>query len=547
MRSRYPLRSAVNKPQAFGYLAEARAAVAESELVPASYTEAMAGPEAGQWKAAMDEEMRSLTEHDTGVLVDAPSNGARPISLKWVYTKKRNAAGEVERYKARLVARGFQQRAGIDYDELFAPVGKYTTLRTLLAVVAAEDWELHQLDFKTAFLNGQLAEEIYVQQPPGYQLGRPDQVLRLNKALYGLKQAPRAWHQTLKKDLLTRGFVESEADPGLFSILTTGGMVYLLLYVDDGLVASGSQQAVLEVKTLLNQMFAARDLGEASLFLGMSIERDRGQGTLKLHQQRAVRDLLVKYQLGEANPRGIPMDTRTGYPRAAEGEPLSDSERKRAYASLVGSLNYLAVCTRPDIAYAVGVLSKYLASPTAVHEQVAKGVLRYLAGTESDGLNYGQHGESSVTGYTDADMGGDKDSRRSTTGYAYILYGGAISWSSKRQSSVALSTVEAEYMAAAAAVKEALWLRVLLAELQLPYETILIYGDNQGSMQLVQNPIISQRSKHIDIRYHFVRERVARNEVAFEYISTDYMVADCLTKAVPGAKHTYCKQYMGVY
>ena len=534
----------------YGYLAEAaeyaHLIAADAEQLPTTYEEAMAGPEAPQWAAAMEEELDSLQAHDTGVLVDMPpASSAKPISLKWVYTKKRDAAGNVERYKARLVARGFQQREGIDYDELFAPVGKYTTLRALLAMVAAEDMELHQLDFKTAFLNGKLVEEIYVQQPPGFQLGKPGQVLKLNKTLYGLKQAPRAWHQTLKADLEVRNFVESDSDPGLFSVLTSHGIVYLLTYVDDGLLAARSKQAVLSAKALLMEMFETRDLGEASLFLGMAIERDRSQRSIKLHQGRAVSDLLAKFGLEKANFRSTPLAPSLKL-TAAEGKLLQGQDKKD-YPSLVGSLNYLAVCTRPDISFAVGVLSRYLASPTTEHMQAAKGVLRYLAGTANHGLHYGAHGDETVTGYCDADMGGDLDTRRSTTGYTYILYGGAISWSSKRQESVALSTVEAEYMAAAAAVKEALWLRVLLEDLQLPYETILIHGDNHGSLQLIKNTIISARSKHIDIRYHFVRERVANAEVAFKYISTDSMVADGLTKSLPAYKHTFCKLAMGVY
>ena len=547
-RTRYQLRGAPKERVQSSFLAEGlqRAlAATEASADPGSYEEAISGPEAAQWEAAMEDELQSLTDHGTGVLVDRP-RGARVITLKWVFTRKRDAAGRVERYKARLVARGFQQRAGLDYDELFAPVGKHTTLRLMLSQVAAEDMELHQLDFKTAFLNGNLAEEIYVEQPPGYRLGKPGQVIRLSKALYGLKQAPRAWHQTLKQELLAKGFVESDADPGLFFLDTSAGTVCVLIYVDDALVAAHALEAVLQAKSLLMDMFEARDLGEAGLFLGMAIERDRRQRTIKLHQERAVKDLLAKHGMQQVNARTVPLTPGTKLQKD-QGEPLS-AEQKHDYSSLVGSLNYLAVCTRPDIAFPVGVLARFLASPTADHMAAAKGVLRYLAGTTNHGLNYGAKlGDSSIIAYCDADHAGDLDKRRSTTGYTFMQNGGAVSWSSKRQETVALSTVEAEYMAAAAAAKEALWLRVLLAELSLPHQTIQIYADNQGAMALTKNPIVSARSKHIDVRYHFVRERVAQGQVAFTYISTSEMIADSLTKALSGDKHSFCKLGMGVY
>jgi cell wall-associated NlpC family hydrolase len=548
LRTKYSLRGAPRQRVHSSFMAQvleqAQAATEDSED-PGSYDEAISGTDAAQWEAAMEEELQSLTDHNTGVLVDRLP-GSKVITLKWVFTKKRDAAGQVERYKARLVARGFQQREGLDYDELFAPVGKHTTLRLLLSMVAAEDMELHQLDFKTAFLNGDLAEEIYVEQPPGYRLGKPGQVIRLSKALYGLKQAPRAWHQTLKKELLANGFMESVADPGLFFLHTNTGRACVLIYVDDALVAAHTLEAVLQVKSLLMGMFEARDLGEAGLFLGMAIERNRQQHTIKLHQERAVKDLLAKYNMKHANAKVIPLSPGTKLQKD-EGEPL-DAEQKHIYSSLVGSLNYLAVCTRPDIAFPVGVLARYLASPTSDHIAAAKGVLRYLAGTTNHGLNYGAKlGDSTIIGYCDADHAGDLDKRRSTTGYTFILNGGSISWSSKRQETVALSTVEAEYMAAASATKEALWLRGLLAELGLPYQTIQIYADNQGAMQLVKNPIVSARSKHIDVRYHFVREHVAKEEVAFHYISTNEMKADSLTKALSGDKHSFCKLGMGVY
>ena len=254
-------------------------------------------------------------------------------------------------------------------------------------------------------------------------------------------------------------------------------------------------------------------------------------------------DLVTKYGLLDGKARSIPLDASLQLSKD-DGDRL---DKSTPYTHLVGSLLYLSVCTRPDIAQAVGALSKFMASPTTVHWQAAKGVLRYVAGTTDYGLKFGGNA-SGLVGYCDADYAGDRDTRRSTTGYVFILNGGAISWSSKRQATVAASTTEAEYVAAAQAVKEALWLRNLLADLDLAQDggTITIYADNQSAIKLLKNPVVSMRSKHIDVVYHFARERVARKEVKFEYVKTEHMLADMLTKPVSKAKHTYCCSGIGV-
>ncbi len=226
-----------------------------------------------------------------------------------------------------------------------------------------------------------------------------------------------------------------------------------------------------------------------------------------------------------------------------EGEDPVDPDNP--YAQVVGSLLYLSVTTRPDIAQAVGVLSKFMSNPMSAHWQAAKGVLRYLTGTLDYGITFAG-GDTTVIGYCDADFAGDLDTRRSTTGYVFIMNGGAISWQSKRQPTVAASTTEAEYMAAAQATKEALWLRKLLADLKLDTGTMIIKADNQSAIKILKNPILSARSKHIDVIYHFARERVARQDVKFEYIDTEHMIADALTKAVPKTKFDYCCSGMGI-
>jgi ribonuclease HI len=409
-----------------------------------------------------------------------------------------------------------------------------------LAIVAVQDLELHQLDIKTAFLNGELEEDVYIEQPPGYEEGSPSTACHLHRALYGLRQAPRAWHKKLKEELEGIGFTASEADPGLFVSKRKTGNVYVLIYVDDILIAASTKQEAIDVKTAVKRIFNAHDLGEATFFLGMTIKRDRVNRTIKLGQARMAADLVTKYGLQDGKTRSIPLDPSLHLSQA-QGDPL---DKSAPYAHLVGSLLYLSICTRPDIAQAVGALSKFMATPTTVHWQAAKGVLRYVAGTLDHGLMFGNG--NTLVGYCDADYAGDPDTRRSTSGYVFILNGGAISWSSKRQATVAASTTEAEYMAAAQAVKEALWLRNLLVDLDLDGGTVKIFADNQSAIKLLKNPVLSMRSKHIDVVYHFARERVARKEVKFEYVKTEHMLADMLTKPVPKAKHTYCCTGIGV-
>lgn len=537
--SRYPQRER-RVPVPFWQGASAHMATVSDITEPTTYEEAMISPQREQWIQAMNEEMESLKVNQTWDL-EYPPKGIRPIPVKWVYKIKHDAAGNIERFKARLVAKGFHQKEGIDYKEVFAPVSKHTSLRALLAHVAVEDLELHQLDIKTAFLNGILEEEVYIRQPPGYAEGDPDLACHLKRALYGLKQAPRTWHQRLDQELGQNRFYPSDADASLYVAASEDGSYsFLLLYVDDILIAAPTLDRVQEIKDGLLKAFDARDMGEAQFFLGMTIERDRVNRTILLGQERATLDLLEKYGMTDCKPKSTPL---SGIPSAADGEVLDT--KIYPYSSLVGALLYLSVCTRPDISHAVGVLARHMAAPHTAHWNEAKGLLRYLSGSSNYKLKFGIN-QDGLLGYCDADYASDNDTRRSTTGYVFVMHGGAISWSSRRQQTVAVSTTEAEYMAAAAATKEALWLRKLLYNLGLGTRTVLIMDDNQSTIKLLKNPVSSQRSKHIDVIYHFARERVARKEVEFEYISTDLMIADALTKPVPKAKLESCRTGMGL-
>lgn len=517
-------------------------AFADGVHVPITVEEALASPQAGFWKEAMDAEMASLWENGTWQLVEAPI-GVQPIDVKWVFDLKRDSMGNIVRFKARLVARGFQQKEGIDFNDTFAPVSKYSTTRAVLAVATAEGWDIQQLDVKTAFLQGRLEEQVFVKQPPYYSDGS-GRVCLLFKALYGLKQAPRAWHQHMHEKLVQLGYKVSVADPGLYvceRVEPSGQRVILLVYVDDMLLASPNAAAVQQAKEVLLGIFDARDVGSVGFFVGMNITRDLQQGTIKISNERMIVDLLQKFGMVDAHGRDVPMSSGAVLKRE-EGEPLDT--RKYPYSTLVGSLLYLAVTVRPDISYSVGVLSKFMSCPTMSHWVAAKGVLRYLGHTRTVGITYG--GSSGLFGWCDADFAKDLDTRKSTTGYVFTLSGGAISWASKRQPTVAASTTEAEYMAASAAVKEALWLRKLVADLGQPVAAVPVACDSQGALSLLHNPILSERSKHIDVHHHFVRERVQRGEVQFGWVPTMEMTADVLTKPLSVEMHWVCCGQMGV-
>jgi phosphopantetheinyl transferase (holo-ACP synthase) len=401
--------------------------------------------------------------------------------------------------------------------------------------------ELHMLDVRTAFLNGEIEENVYTTQPPGYEEGT-SMVCHLHRTLYGLRQAPRAWHQRLKAELVKLGFRESQADPGLFIGEHKGQPTYILCYVDDLAIASATLDAVKAAKASLMKAFDARDLGDMTLFLGMGVVRDRSKHCIRLTQERMISDIIAKIGLDNAKTKPTPLSPSLQMTKDS-GEPLDTA--LYPYGTLVGMLMYLSVCTRPDIAQSVGALARYMSAPKTDHWLAAKGVLRYLAGTPTHGLTF-QGTSTTVLGYCDADYAGDLDTRRSTTGYVFIINGGAVSWSSRHQQTVAASTTEAEYMAAAHAAKEALWLRKLMADLRIGTGMIVIKADNQSAIKLLKNPITSLRSKHIDVIYHFARERVARGEIEYQYISTTHMIADALTKAVAPTKLILCRDNMGV-
>jgi hypothetical protein len=510
---------------------------------PQSLMEARQSEYADYWEQATKEEYLSLLENGTWEL-GIPPPGVKPLPNKWVFKLKTDAGGMFERFKTRLVIKGFLQKEGIDYNETFAPTSKYATVRAFLAKAAAEDMEVHQIDIKTAFLHGELEEEIWMQQPEGFEEGPPGTACRLLKSLYGLKQAPRAWYLKLSEELGTIGFKPSLADPSLFTYKDADkdNNTYLLDYVDDMLVSCKKTDMIQKFKEKILTKFKGKDLGEVKSFLGINITRNKAKSEIKLDQTGLIDSILQQFGMEEAKTKTTPLSPGIKLTKT-EGDELD--KEKFPYGTLIGKLMFLTVATRPDLAYSVGTLARFISEPTTTHWKAAKGILRYLAQTKNRGITF-RGSDLSLIGYCDADFAGDLDTRKSTTGYLFKLNGGAISWSSKRQPTVALSTTEAEFMAAAGGCKEGLWLRKLFDSLDIPLQSVHIYCDNQSTIKLLKNPIFSVRSKHIDVMHHFARERVRSREVAFSYISTTEMAADIFTKALPLNKHEACCAMMGL-
>ncbi|GLI71656.1 hypothetical protein VaNZ11_016937 [Volvox africanus] len=468
------------------------------------------------------------------------------IPGKWVFKSEFDADGKLERHKARYVAKGFKPVENVDYSKVFVPTPTQTTVRAFLATAAAEGMDVHHLDVCTVFLHGGLEEVIYVEQPLGFETGEPGQKRHSLKALYGLKQAGRARHKKLVATLEANGFEASMTDPSLYSKCDGLRVVRLLVHAHELLTASNCVKLLAEVKQQLAREFDVRDLGEVSRFLGIEVVRDRGTRSIKISQKRYALDLVQKFGLVDAKPDLIPMQPNRALLNTRdideeEQEPFQDATQ---YRSLVGSLMYLADCTRPDIAQVVNKLSQYMSKPMPVHWEAARGVLRYVKGTAAYGITYSR--DEPLFGYADAEWASDRDNRRSTTGYVFMLHGGAVSWKSRLQPTKAASSVEADYLSASSVTCEAMFLRKLLIDLDYPVKAVRIWDDNQGAISLIRNPITSFRSKHIDVQYHFVRERELFGYVVFEYCPTERMVADMLTKPLPEAQFVKFRLSMGV-
>ncbi|KMQ92933.1 integrase core domain protein [Lasius niger] len=496
---------------------------------PTTFKEAISGRDSSKWVESIREELEAHEKNNTWTIVPREIK-KKTIDSKWIFKVMRDATGHIYRFKARLCARGFQQREGIDYTKTFSPVVRYDSLRVLLALVALEDLELVQFDVKTAFLYGNLEEEIHMEVPNGVNAEDSASVVcRLNKSLYGLKQTPRCWNRKFSGFLKQFNFKETSADKCVFTGHYEGSSVYLALFVDDGLLACKSREVIEQITTRLSQEFEIT-LGDGSSFVGLQICRDRARKSVFIHQSAYVKRILEKFRMNEAKAVSVPADPHSALCPVEKNEYVSNVP----YREAVGSLMFVAIVSRPDIAFAVNTASKFLNNHDQSHWQAVKRIFAYLVGTADLGIEYRSSGsESKLVGFSDADYAGDLETRRSTTGYLFSLASGPVTWSSRRQKIVTLSTTEAEYIAASSAAKEAVWLRNLLDEVGYRCDSpTVLYVDNQSAIKIAKNPEFHERTKHIDVRYHHIRKMVENAAIQVLYVPSEMQKADILTKAL---------------
>lgn len=496
--------------------------------VPKSYSDLTNHPQQKLWKAAVQEEIESLVKNQTWDVCECPK-GIKALTSKWVFKLKPESEGKEVKYKARLVARGFLQQYGRDFDETYAPVAKLSTVRTVLAVANEKSYHIQQMDVKTAFLNGNLNEEVYMQAPDGFNI-RPGLVCKLKKSLYGLKQSPRCWNNRFNNFILSLGFVRSQYDYCLYVKVKGADIVYLVVYVDDLLIAGNNTATINCLKEQLSHEFDMTDMGEISCFLGIQIQQNHKNGEILLSQRSAIETLLKEYQMNDCKPLSLPLEPKIHLTKGSN----SSNKPNLPYRELIGSLMYIMLGSRPDLCYAVGYLSRYQENPSEEHWATLKKVLRYLQGTKGLIMKYVKAGNNvaPLVGFVDSDWGSDVVDRKSQTGFMFKVYGSIVCWSSKKQHTVALSSCEAEYIAACAAAVEAVWLKGLLNDLRVSVDKVCLYEDNQGCIKMSKN-VESKRAKHIDIKYHFLREKVRDGTIEIIYIDTSNQEADIFTKPLP--------------
>ncbi|GJZ28589.1 retrovirus-related pol polyprotein from transposon TNT 1-94 [Tanacetum coccineum] len=477
------------------------------------------------WKLAMKQEIESIEKNHTWELCDLPT-GARPIGVKWVFKTKFNQDSSIDKHKARLVVKGYAQRQGIDYSEVFAPVARWDTIRTILAFAAQRGMKVHQLDVRSAFLYGELEETVFVEQPQGFEIqGQEEKVYRLRKALYGLKQAPRAWYGRIEGYFKRQGFNKCPYEPTLFVRSDKEKELLIVsVYVDDLIVAGSNLSLIEEFKTSMKSEFEMSDMGEMHYFLGVEVVQN--EMGISICQKKYAREILARFNMEDCNGVKNPIvpgcklvkDDHSGFVNAT------------LYKQMVGCIMYLTA-TRPDLMFVVSLLSRYMEAPTEQHMAAMKRVLRYIQGTSSFGVCYKKKGSDQLVAFSDSDYAGDYDNRRSTSGYVCFLSGAAVAWSSKRQPIVTLSTTEAEFVAATTCACQVIWLRRILRHIGLPQEeSTIIVCDNMSTIRLSRNPVMHNRSKHIDVRYYFLRDLVIEGVIELKYCNTQSQIADLMTK-----------------
>ncbi|THH17351.1 hypothetical protein EUX98_g9147 [Antrodiella citrinella] len=521
---------------------------------PRSYCEATESADFAEWSDAMDSEHDSISEQRTFELV-VPPKGANIITTKWVYRFKLDANSKIIRYKARLVARGFTQKPGVDFDETFAPVAKIESSRLLLALAASLNWEIDVVDVDSAFLNSDMPDDpqIFVRQPEGYVVeGKEHMVWHLLKALYGLKQSGHLWYQKLKSIMIKLGFIVCVADPCVFIRQTPKATSLVSSHVDDLSLICSSRDETALLKSQLRQHVPIKD-GSHGQLLGIEYFRNRPARTISLSHRKYIDGILKQYHLDASNVSSAASPLPSGKNLSKDDCPTSNDEKERMrripYQNAVGSLNHAAVMTRPDIAYAVHRVAQFSINPGPAHWEAVKHIMRYLKATRDHVLTLGGAVDSSAfTAYCDSDHAGSSDHARSVSGYAILFGAGCFAWSAKKQTATALSTGEAEYYAATHVGREIIWLRELLAELHFPMKipTPLRIDNTSAISMLHTSDKVTPRTKHIRIWYHWVREEILRRTFAPEHVDTDINVADIFTKPLAGPRQEMLRALLGM-
>lgn len=516
--------------------------VMNDEDEPETYEEAMERNDSKQWKLAIQTELDSLKENNTWTEVEN-NNNCNIIENRWVFKIKRNKEGKISQYKARLVAKGFQQKDNMELAEIYSPVAKLTTMRVLLAIAVQENFPVYQMDVKSAFLYGDIEEEVFMYLPEGLQIIEENKICKLNKSIYGLKKSPRYWNEKFNSVMECQNFERSKNDLCLYTKITEHFKTYVLLYVDDLLIIGSDEGEVNKLKSVLSLNFKMKDLGRASNYLGINIEQDISAGTITINQSANLKGVLHKYGMKDCKSVSTPMDTNFNHEHLKRQSPESQ-EIETMCRRIIGSLMYAMLGSRPDLSASINILSRYQASASNDLLTALKRILRYVKGTVNLNLIFKRQEKSAIlTGYVDSDWGGDKCDRKSTSGYTFMIKDCVVSWSSKKQSTVALSSTEAEYIALSVAICEACWLRKLLCDLKINnIDPIVLFEDNQSAIRVAKNFDNSKRLKHIDIRYCFVNEKINNNIIDVQYLDTENQIADVFTKPLSRVKfEKFCK------
>lgn len=491
------------------------------------------------WIDFMQEELLEFDRNDVTEMVPKPDN-VNVIGTKWVFKNKTDEAGNIIRNKARLVAQGYSQVEGLDYEETFAPVTRLESIRLLIAMACYLKFKLYQMDVKNAFLNGYLKEEVYVSQPKGFEDPiHPDYVLRLKKALYGLKQAPRAWYDRLSAFLISKGYKRGGSDRTLFIRSSTEGIIIVQIYIDDIIFGSVSQLLVDEFVDHMKGEFQMSMVGELSYFLGLQVQQTI-EGIF-VSQSKYANNLIQKFGLESAKDKRSPLSTSTKITKDESGKDVD----VKLYRSMIGSLLYLTA-SHPDISFSVGVCARYQAHPKEIYLHAVKGILKYIKGTTGLGIWFTKDTNPFLVGYSDADWAGCPKDRKSASGGCFFLGNNLVSWFSKKQNSISLSTAEVEYIAAGSCCTQLIWMQQMLTDYGFPPTMLTMLCDNLSAINISKNPVQHSRTKHLDIRHHFIREMVESESLVINHVPTESQLADIFTKTLDHNRFEQLRSALGI-